>query len=150
MCLIIDNNIVHRVLVTENDEAYGDLHRKLFHPTKRTCRIVFGGELAREYARSSRLVTVLVGLVRAGRARRISDGAVDALTDTLTREGRLKSDDPHVVALALLANVRLLCSEDNNLCADFRSAQIVTKPRGNIYRDPSHSELLRRKCSQLG
>ena len=51
----------------------------------------------------------------------------------------LQSDDPHIIALAKVAEVRLLVSGDTNLHADFKK---ITG--GNIYQTKAHQHLLRR------
>lgn len=145
----MDANIAHRVLVDVNDQDYGELHAMLFDPKRLRCRIVYGGQLAREYGQSERLTSVVVQLLRAGRARRLPDAAIDTKTAEVEQSGLLSSDDPHVIAIALTGDVRLLCSHDVALCADFRNHQIVGNPRGNIYRRPAHNALVRRRCQGL-
>ncbi len=49
----------------------------------------------------------------------------------------LVSDDPHIIALAQVANVKLLVSSDKKLHADFK--KII---KGNVYQNSSHAELL--------
>jgi hypothetical protein len=50
----------------------------------------------------------------------------------------LQSDDPDIIALALISRVSLLASADKNLHADFK--KIV---RGKIYQTSAHKRLLR-------
>ena len=54
-----------------------------------------------------------------------------------TKLPKLQSDDPHIIALAKVANVRLLVSDDKNLHKDFKA--II---RGSIYQNSSHAGLL--------
>ena len=51
----------------------------------------------------------------------------------------LQSDDPHIIALAQVAGVRLLVSGDINLHSDFK--QIIG---GSIYQTREHEHLLKR------
>lgn len=149
MCLIVDNNAAQRVFVDPDDDDYGPLHRLLFHPTKTRCRIVYGGRLTQEYAGNRRVAAAVVALLRAGRARRVSDATLNAKTVEVSDGGELESDDPHIIALAVLSGVRLLCSHDADLCRDFRNPKIISKPRGNIYRGEAHNDLLASKCKGL-
>ena len=52
----------------------------------------------------------------------------------------LKSDDPHIIALALVNGARLLYSNDLALQKDFRNAKLVSKPKGKIYTTVKFSE----------
>jgi hypothetical protein len=63
----------------------------------------------------------------------------------LSDAGELKSDDPHIIALAKVSGARLLCSKDQNLHTDFGNRVFIDKPRGNIYQNQSHAKLLK-KC----
>ncbi len=47
----------------------------------------------------------------------------------------LKSDDPHVLALAKVSGARLLYTNDKDLKDDFKNLGVL-KPKGKIYRDP--------------
>lgn len=53
-----------------------------------------------------------------------------------------KSDDPHILALALVSGVRLLCSRDTALHADFKNPRIL-RPAGSVYQNRRHRHLLR-------
>ena len=44
-----------------------------------------------------------------------------------------KSDDEHVLALALVSGARLLYTNDPALIDDFGNREIVASPRGKIY-----------------
>ena len=50
----------------------------------------------------------------------------------------LSSDDPHIIALALVSGTRLLVSGDKNLHKDFKN--IV---QGNVYQNKKHKRLLK-------
>lgn len=50
----------------------------------------------------------------------------------------LESDDPHIIALAKVAKVRLLVSGDQDLHKDFK--KIV---KGSVYQNKSHKKLLK-------
>lgn len=50
----------------------------------------------------------------------------------------IKSDDPHIIALALIAGVKVLVSKDNKLIADFKGHV----SRGKVYKTKSHRHLL--------
>ena len=70
-----------------------------------------------------------------GKLRRFSPHEVDIMKASLTG---LESDDPDIIALALVSGVRLLISGDRILHTDFK--RIV---RGKIYQNRNHSNLLK-------
>lgn len=143
MCLIIDSNLVHAVFPLPSP-AFSPVHNALL--TGRA-RIVYGGQLTREYRQIRSFWRLLLQLDRQGRARQVSDNHVHAETERIRRSGLCCSDDAHILALARVGRVRLLCSEDNNLTTDFRNHRILANPRGNVYRRAEHAQLLRRHCS---
>ena len=51
--------------------------------------------------------------------------------------GKTNSNDPHIIALALVSHTKLLTTEDNRLIKDFK--HIV---KGKIYREEKHNHLL--------
>jgi hypothetical protein len=108
--------------------------------------LVYGGDLKREYLRSPKAMNVIAGLDRAGRARKVSDSDVDAETTVVRSSGLCKSNDPHVIALARIASVRLLCSLDQNLHTDFTNNKLLSKPKGRVYQNETHAHLIARYC----
>ena len=78
----------------------------------------------------------LVTLQQAGRVRLIPAAEV---RDRLASLKNLRSNDAHVVALALTAGIHVLVTRDRELEADFK--HVV---RGKIYKTKNHRHLLRR------
>jgi hypothetical protein len=112
-------------------------------------RIVYGGQLTREYERLMSFRRYLLRLDQQGRARQVPDAHVDAETARLVDAGVCVSDDPHIIALASVGQVRLLCSEDNDLQTDFTNAALLVKPKGNVYKRAEHAPLIRKHCGKL-
>jgi hypothetical protein len=143
MCLIIDVNTLHKVFPTPTADyepvakAVADGKAKIF----------YGGELAREYMAMERFRRYLRMLDQKGSAQIFPVAEVDAKAEELEERDCCRSDDPHVLALALVSGARLLCSEDNDLCDDFKDSHIIAKPRGKIFRNATHAHLLRRHCT---
>lgn len=90
-----------------------------------------------------------VRLDRRGSARLIADPLVDHETNVVRSTGLCLSDDPHIVALARVSGARVLCSNDDALCADFKNPRLLAKPRGKIYRYAEHSRLIKTACKNL-
>lgn len=146
MCMIVDVNIAHRVLLSDNDVDFGHVHTSLFGNKKPRAKLVYGGKLADEYSRNGALRRIVLQLNSAGRARRIADDVVTEEALSVSESGSCRSNDAHIIALARLTDVRLLCSQDNDLHADFTNAQLLSKPRGKVYQNSSHRHLLMQHC----
>ena len=52
--------------------------------------------------------------------------------------GKIKSDDAHIIALAIVAGVKVLVSNDNKLIRDFKEHI----SQGKVYKTESHRHLL--------
>ena len=146
MCGIVDANVANEVFGDNPSPAGGRFFDWLASPRG---QLVVGGELRRELSQDHRFVQWLGSAIRYGRARTIPDEAVGERADDLRRRDICKSDDEHVLALAIASGARLLYTNDNLLMEDFRNGNIVPGPPGKIYttRDrkdfrPAHRKLL--------
>lgn len=150
MCLIVDNSVRDRVFFKPEDRDFQDLHSCLMGNGRPFVKIVYGGELRREYLRRKDMMEQLAALDRKGQAKIISDAEVDNETEAVKASGLCRSNDEHVIALARVAKVRLLCADDTALKQDFKTKTLIDKPRGKVYNRKSHKELLREFCGSLG
>lgn len=141
MCVIVDANRAGVVFAPAVSEDFEPLRRWLDDPDKDGI-LVYGGKLAAELQKSERSRRYLRALFRAGRARRFSSKELIAEEGALRNSAAVKSNDPHVLALARLSGARTLCSEDLDLHADFKNPDLISKPRGKIYRRADHAHLL--------
>lgn len=81
-----------------------------------------------------------------GKAKLVPDAKVKKALGNI-QKNLLKSDDEHTIALALTANVDLLCTEDRKLQIDFKNKDIMgwkKQRKGKIYTKASHKKLLHR------
>ena len=140
MCLIVDTNVAS-AFFCERAAQYDEILNAV---VKGRCCIYYGGALRREYAKSKAILVQVLALDRAGRAKVLPDKEIDELSETF-KDG-CKSDDPHVIALAVISNCRLLCTNDQLLEQDFTDPRLLARPRGNIYKNASHRDLIRRHC----
>ena len=146
MCLIVDMNVAHKILLAESDADFKDVHASLFGNKGTISKLVYGGELLREYNKNNAVRRQIALLDTAGRARKISDEQVDEESGNVSRSGLCVSDDPHIIALARVRSVRLLCSHDQNLHQDFTNKTLLDHPRGKVYQNSTHKDLLRQFC----
>lgn len=143
MCVIIDIPVVHRVFPTPEDD-FRPLHAYLMD---RRTQMVYGGKLRREYLRIEWFRRLLVRLDQQGSAWQVQDQEVDAATRRVHGRRLCLSNDHHIIALALVAQARLLCTDDNDLMDDFKNKILLNNPRGKVYRYASHRYLLRDHCN---
>lgn len=144
MCLIIDANCAAETLTSSPSTAFAPVMSAILH--KNAVMAMGGKKLREEYQRLAKVWRFIVLLDRAGKVAVCSDAAVDALHEELQNSGLLQSDDPHIIALAKVSGARLLCSKDQNLHKDFRSAKLISGPRGSVYQNESHAPLLGKCC----
>jgi hypothetical protein len=76
-------------------------------------------------------------MMRAGHLKLVSEG-VEEKADEL--KGKITSDDEHIIALALVAKVKVLVSDDIKLIRDFKDH--ITQ--GKVYRTKKHTHLLKK------
>ena len=130
MCAIVDANVASEVFGSDRPPAGKRFFDWLSSPRG---QLVVGGKLREELARDRRFVQWLKSALRNGRARSVTDDAVDAHATGLRKEGACKSNDLHVIALALVSGARLLYTNDTALIDDFGNPEIVARPRGKVY-----------------
>lgn len=148
MCLIVDVNVAHKVLLADDDPDFHEVHRRLFSPKANPVKIVYGGKLAEEYLKNNAIRGILAELNRAGRAILVSEELVQSEDASVIALNLCQSNDTHIIALARAGKVRLLCSDDKALCTDFTNKLLLDKPRGKVYGCPDHNHLLRTFCKQ--
>jgi len=141
MCLIIDANVAPAVFGgNSNSSDFRPIIDWLTSP-RRNGKLVVGGKLKDELFRIENAHRFIIRLLQAGRARDITEN-VDEETEKVRNMPELKSDDPHIIALAKVSGARILCSNDKDLREDFRNRRILNPP-GHIYQNAKHKPLLR-------
>lgn len=148
MCAIVDNSARDEVF----GEASSEAGKYFFNWLNSGGRLVIGGRLTDELMGSENFKSWLRAALPAGRVRLVADSAVEAEEAGLKQATTLQSDDPHVLALAIVSGARLLYANDRNLHKDFKNPAILGHgDRGTIYSSlahkdirPVHRKLLRR------
>ena len=140
MCIIIDANYASDVFRDIANENYAPIINWLF---VKDGILVYGGKLAIELLKIGVAQRTIKVLGQAGRAVHIPDSDVDKEEQNVVRLGICHSDDPHVIALARLSGARTLCSHDHALHEDFKNKMLINKPKGSIYQEKSHLDLLK-------
>ena len=139
MCIIVDTNKLGAFLADPPDDDSRPIHKWL---DRGVGSIVYstGGRFAKEI--QDRAKTKLENYVRAGRAKLIPGNLFAGDERNLNARADLRSDDPHVLALARAAGVRLLYTADRNLISDFKDRSFIDRPRGKVYSGVRNANLL--------
>ncbi|MCY3664134.1 MAG: PIN domain-containing protein [Gemmatimonadetes bacterium] len=150
MCAIVDANVVSEIFGSNLPPA----GEKFFDWLNQgSGLLVVGGKLLEELEKSSadfRLWGREAQL--AGKMKIVNKSEVDARTKQLQSAAAIRSNDPHVIALAQVSGARLLYSNDGNLQKDFNDKRLIDAPRGKVYSTSvnksfqrSHDRLLKNK-----
>lgn len=78
-------------------------------------------------------------MMRAGQLKLVSEGVAEKADEL---KGTIASNDEHIIALALIADVKVLVSYregDSDLFTDFKNRELVG---GKVYTRKSHTHLL--------
>ena len=134
MCAIVDANAAHEMFGSSNEQPAGAGQGFFQWLNSGKGKLVVGGKLKEELDqgvpkfRAWSLQAILSGkLIDADKNR------IDQETEKVRRSGGLKSDDPHIIALAQVSGARLLFSNDKDLQKDFKNPTIINAPRGKVY-----------------
>ncbi len=134
MCAILDVNLIGRFKKDPVDEDMKPVHQWL---ERKNGKIVYSDtdKFRKEWDRGGGY-TLRRQLQRRDKLKLVSAQDVQEKNDKI--KGEIKSDDPHIIALALIAKVKVLVSKDNKLIADYK----VHVSQGKVYKTKSHSHLL--------
>ncbi len=148
MCIIVDANKLGEFLPNPPSDDAMPIHHWLSRRTGGGVLVYStGGKFDSELGRKAR--TKLADYARAGRARLVPADRFSDDADRLRTSGQLRSDDPHVLALARASGARLVYTGDKNLMADFNNPHLIRGPRGKVYSSASNAKLLTRSaCSK--
>ena len=146
MCVIVDNNVAG-LLFGDSKHRPDAATKFLEYVDGGRLKLVAGGRLVEELCGSAKVQAWLEERVKSGKANIVPSHKVEEVERQLIQEDRLKSDDPHVLALALVAGARLLYTHDDALTDDFKDPDLIRAPRGKVFRTPTRSRFtkVRRK-----
>ena len=145
MCIIVDTNRLDVFLSGQDNEDVKPIYDWL---NNRSGKIVYstGAKFNEEVKKSKR--RALSELLSSGKARFVSGEELESERQRLIEDSDHRSDDIHVLALALVSGARLLYTEDQALRSDFRKGKwkngkfIIGNPRGRLYSGRRNSNLL--------
>ena len=130
MCVILDNNVLFEVFGDGRPPAGAGFFDWI---NSGGGRLIAGGKLLEELGRRENFSVWWQQAVLAGLATRVDDDAVCRETTRLATQGTCRSNDEHVVALALVGGARLLYTNDRKLQLDFKDRELIDGPPGKVY-----------------
>ena len=136
MCVILDANTFGKFR-NPNDEDMGSVWRWL---NNRNGKIVYSNtkKFEDEWERGG-MSHLRDQMMRAGQLKLVSE-SVEEKADEL--KGEIMSNDEHIIALALIARIKVLISYregDRDLFDDFRDKNLVG---GKVYTRKAHAHML--------
>ncbi len=147
MCAILDANVVHEVFGDSPPAAGIGFFRWVNSPKG---GLVSGGRNYEELrGGSDRFRQWVVQSLMKGSLRLENEEDVSTYEEDVIVQGRLMSDDPHMIALALVSGVRLLYSNDRDLQKDFKNRRLIGEPKGAVYSTTRSKEFTPAKRKQL-
>lgn len=130
MCVILDNNIVSEVFGERRPPA-GEAFFDWINSGNG--RLLGGGKLLEELAGGEKFRVWWQQAVLAGLATRVDDDVVQREATRLAEQEACRSNDEHVVALAVVGGARLLYANDRKLQLDFKDRRLLKDPPGRVY-----------------
>ena len=146
MCIIVDTNTFHKFKKPDDE----DMEPVWTWLEKRGGKIAYSDteKLEEEWNRGG-MQNLRNRLRRTGKLKIVSPQDVEEKADEL--KGKIKSDDEHIIALALVARVKILISYsdyesgqtgDRDLFDDFRDKRLVG---GSVYTREGHARSMLKK-----
>ena len=137
MCIVVDTNTFHKFKKPDDE----DMEPVWTWLEKRDGKIAYSDieKLEEEWNRGG-MQNLRNRLRQRGKLKIVSPQDVEEKASELT--GMISSDDEHIIALALVAEVKVLISYsegDRDLFADFKNRQFVG---GKVYTREAHARML--------
>lgn len=145
MCLIIDACSIASVFDLSNKQ-HGEFKPVLNWITKGCGVIVYGGKkYKRELRDMSKYLGLLTELRKQGRVVELDDTLVDDEQKRVAaREKDNDFDDPHLIAMVVVAKCKIICTNDKRAHKFIRKKNLYPKGvcRPSIYSSSKNSNLL--------
>ena len=139
MCVILDANMFGEFKDQDNE----DMQPVWNWLEKKNGKIAYSNtkKFDEEWERGG--VTDLIKLLK--QAEKLKEiPAQDVIKKENELIGKIESDDPHIIALAIVADIKVLVSSDRALHQDFKNAQSRRLVGGKVYQNKKHARLLKK------
>ena len=146
-CAIVDANAVSDVFGDAPSEAGASFRRWI---NSGDGQLVSGGKLQKELCRASGTFRLWVAAARAaGQLTVFSPEDLQSQIDHFESHRNRRSNDAHVLALAMASGARLLYTNDEALQRDFRDHTLINNPRGRVFSTRVNRQFDRQKRELL-
>ena len=135
MCIIIDNNCLSNFMQKPPKEDTKPIHEWL---AKSNGTLIYSFDDKFSEINSKKWKKRLLEYDQMGVAESVPFEKWQPALKKLKKENKYNSDDPHILALALAKNTKLLYTNDEKLKSDFK--EIIKK--GKIYSSQQNKNLL--------
>lgn len=130
-CAIVDANVVSDVFGDSPSDAGAGLRRWIGDGRG---RLASGGLLHEELRSASEGFRRWAAVARGtGQLRIFDDDRVQAEVERFEAHANRRSNDSHILALAVVSGARLLYTNDEALQQDFTDRELVDNPRGRVF-----------------
>ena len=129
MCAIVDTNVISEVMRGKTEAG---IKFKDWLENKKG-RLVVGGKHLEELLKDNGFKKWFIEMRRSSVVEQIRNELILKRQRNLDQRNDLKSNDSHVLALAIVGGARLLYTNDGNLKKDFSNNKIISGPLGKIY-----------------
>lgn len=144
MCAVLDASVCSMVFGGEDRPDAGKGFFDWVNSGKG--RLVIGGRLRRELYQNQNFKNWAATAVQYGFLKSSDDALVNQRENAITN---LVSNDSHIIALAVVSDARLLCTNDRDLMSDFKNKNLIRHPRGSVYSIKRESKFDTRRRSLL-
>ena len=119
-------------IVYPNDEDLGQMRPEIVREMRK---------LIYEFTRDHKLLRMLKNYYEQGKVRRI--GLSEVAQEYSGIKANIRSNDRHILALALASGARLLYTADKPLARDFANPNVIGNPAGEVYMSATDQGRLR-------
>ena len=137
MCAILDANMFGSFLAKNNEDMLPV--RKWIEENRGKLAYSPTDTFATELEKAPNMKNLIYRYKQLGKLTDTPKEEVEKKAKEL--KGLIKSNDPYIIALAQVASVKLLISNDQALLDDFKNSDFIEQ--GKIYKYKKHKHLLR-------
>lgn len=145
MCIVIDPGCISLVFDTTTRRHAEFLPVRDWVTTGNGRMVIGGTTYKNQLARLGRFLRLFAELHKAGRILVVEDDDVDLAQRQLENRKKDRNfDDAHLIAIAIVAKVMLICTQDRKSCRFIKDKNLYPKgfPRPKIYSGRRNKSLI--------
>ena len=126
MCVVVVIDANSMNIIIEDTNLYDKFFKRWLINKNGIIAFAKGGKYEDEVQRSEKFKRMLVQYERSGQLITVSQSALSDSQNKI-HDKSIKSDDLHILTLALASGAQILISQDKNLGKDFKNNQILPR-----------------------